>query len=31
VIERDFKDVNEEEKWKIVRGNVAKLYGFDLG
>jgi predicted TIM-barrel fold metal-dependent hydrolase len=31
VIERDFKDVSEEEKWKIVRGNVAKLYGFDLG
>jgi predicted TIM-barrel fold metal-dependent hydrolase len=31
VIERDFKDVDEEEKWKIVRGNVAKLYGFDLG
>ncbi len=31
VIERDFKDVNEEEKWKIVRGNAAKLYGFELG
>jgi predicted TIM-barrel fold metal-dependent hydrolase len=31
VIERDFKDVSEEEKRKIVRGNVAKLYGFDLG
>jgi predicted TIM-barrel fold metal-dependent hydrolase len=31
VIERDFKEVDAEEKWKIVRGNVAKLYGFDLG
>ena len=30
VIERDFKDVDEEERWKILRGNVAKLYGFDL-
>jgi predicted TIM-barrel fold metal-dependent hydrolase len=31
VIERDFKDVNEEERWKILRGNAAKLYGFNLG
>jgi hypothetical protein len=31
VINRDFKDVDEEEKYKIVRGNVAKLYGFNLG
>jgi predicted TIM-barrel fold metal-dependent hydrolase len=31
IIERDFKDVNEEEKWKIIRRNAAKLYGFDLG
>jgi predicted TIM-barrel fold metal-dependent hydrolase len=31
IIDRDFKDVSEEEKWKIVRGNASKLYGFDLG
>jgi predicted TIM-barrel fold metal-dependent hydrolase len=31
IIERDFKDVSEVEKRKIVRENVAKLYGFDLG
>jgi len=31
VIERDFKDVSEVEKRKIVRENVAQLYGFDLG
>jgi predicted TIM-barrel fold metal-dependent hydrolase len=31
VIERDFKDISEEEKWKIIRGNPAKLYGFALG
>src|SRR6266581_796963 len=30
IIERDFKDVSEIEKWKIVRGNAAQLYGFDL-
>jgi predicted TIM-barrel fold metal-dependent hydrolase len=30
IIERDFKDVSEVEKRKIVRENVAKLYGFDL-
>ena len=31
IIERDFKDVSEAEKRKIVRENAAKLYGFDLG
>ena len=30
IIERDFKDVSEVEKRKIVRDNVAQLYGFDL-
>ncbi|PZC48854.1 MAG: putative metal-dependent hydrolase, TIM-barrel fold [Chloroflexi bacterium] len=29
-IARDFADSPEEEKWQIVRGNVSKLYGFDL-
>jgi predicted TIM-barrel fold metal-dependent hydrolase len=31
IIERDFKEVSEIEKRKIVRENVAQLYGFDLG
>jgi predicted TIM-barrel fold metal-dependent hydrolase len=31
IIERDFKDVSEVEKRKIVRDNAAQLYGFDLG
>jgi predicted TIM-barrel fold metal-dependent hydrolase len=31
IIERDFKEVSEVEKRKIVRENVAQLYGFDLG
>ena len=31
IIARDFKDVSEVEKRKIVRENVAQLYGFDLG
>ena len=31
IIARDFKDVSEVEKRKIVRDNVAQLYGFDLG
>jgi len=31
IIERDFKDVSAVEKRKIVRDNVAQLYGFDLG
>jgi predicted TIM-barrel fold metal-dependent hydrolase len=30
IIERDFKDVSAVEKRKIVRENVAQLYGFDL-
>ena len=29
-IARDFKEISEEEKWKMVSGNVAKLFGFDL-
>lgn len=30
VIERDFKDVPADEKWKIVRQNAIKLYDLDL-
>jgi predicted TIM-barrel fold metal-dependent hydrolase len=30
IIARDFKEVSEVEKRKIVRENVAQLYGFDL-
>jgi predicted TIM-barrel fold metal-dependent hydrolase len=30
VVARDFKDASEEDRFKITRGNVAKLYGFDL-
>jgi predicted TIM-barrel fold metal-dependent hydrolase len=30
IIARDFKDVSEVEKRKIVRDNAAQLYGFDL-
>jgi predicted TIM-barrel fold metal-dependent hydrolase len=30
IITRDFKDVSEVEKRKIVRENAAQLYGFDL-
>jgi hypothetical protein len=30
LIERDFKDASEAEKRKIVRENVAQLYGFDF-
>jgi predicted TIM-barrel fold metal-dependent hydrolase len=29
-IARDFAGAPDEEKWKIVRDNCAKLYGFDL-
>ena len=29
VIERDLKGVSEDEKKKIIRGNAARLYGFD--
>ena len=30
VVERDFKGASAEDRFKITRGNVAKLYGFDL-
>jgi hypothetical protein len=30
LIERDFKDASDAEKRKIVRENVAQLYGFDF-
>jgi hypothetical protein len=30
LIKRDFKDASEAEKRKIVRENVAELYGFDF-
>ena len=30
LVERDFKDVPGEEKWKIVRENVTRLYRLDL-
>jgi predicted TIM-barrel fold metal-dependent hydrolase len=30
VVARDFKDATAEDRFKITRGNVAKLYGFDL-
>jgi predicted TIM-barrel fold metal-dependent hydrolase len=30
VVARDFKDATPEDRFKITRGNVAKLYGFDL-
>ena len=30
VVARDFKDASEEDRFKITRGNVAKLYGFAL-
>jgi hypothetical protein len=30
VIARDFKDLSEEDKWKIVHDNGAKLYGFEV-
>jgi len=30
IVARDFKDVPAEEKWKIVRDNVTKLYELDL-
>jgi hypothetical protein len=28
VVERDFKGASAEDRFKITRGNVAKLYGF---
>jgi len=30
LVERDVKDASEAEKRKIVRENVARLYGFDF-
>jgi hypothetical protein len=30
VVARDFKDASPEDRFKITRGNVVKLYGFDL-
>lgn len=30
VVARDFKDASAEDRFKITRGNVARLYGFDL-
>lgn len=30
VIERDLNGIPQDEREKIIRGNVAKLYGFDL-
>jgi uncharacterized protein len=30
VVARDFKEASAEDRFKITRGNVAKLYGFDL-
>lgn len=30
VVERDFQDVAESEKWQIVRGNAIQLYTLDL-
>jgi hypothetical protein len=29
VVERDFKTASAEDRFKITRGNAAKLYGFD--
>jgi hypothetical protein len=31
VVARDFKDATPDERFKITRGNVAKLYGFEVG
>jgi predicted TIM-barrel fold metal-dependent hydrolase len=30
VVARDFKDATSSERFKITRGNVAKLYGFEV-
>jgi len=30
VVTRDFKDASLDDRFKITRGNVAKLYGFEL-
>ena len=30
VVARDFKDASPDDRFKITRGNVARLYGFEL-
>lgn len=30
VVARDFEDANPDDRFKITRGNVARLYGFEL-
>ena len=30
VVERDFKEASQEDRFKITRKNVATLYGFDV-
>lgn len=30
VIASDFKDISEEDTWKVVHDNAAKLYGLNI-